>query len=151
MMAPVADPVYHALAEYLTRATGLRVEVDHARPWWERERQLDRGEAHLGAICGLPYAWKADRPAPALELLAAPVMLARRYRGRPVYYSDVVVRRESPFRSFADLRGASWAYNEPASHSGYYLTRYALARRREFGGYFGRVVQAGAHERALQL
>src|SRR5436190_7389497 len=78
-------------------------------------------------------------------------MQGARYEGRPVYFSDVVVRRDSSFQSFADLRGASWAYNEPGSQSGYNLIRCHLARLGERAGYFGRVVEAGAHQASLQM
>jgi phosphonate transport system substrate-binding protein len=74
-----------------------------------------------------------------------------RYQQRPIYFSDVVVHQASKYHSFADLRGAVWAYNEPHSHSGYNLTRYHLARLGETGGYFGRVVEAGSHLKALEM
>ena len=69
-----------------------------------------------------------------------------RYGGRPIYFSDVIVHRDSPFRSFLDLRGHSWAYNEPLSHSGYGITRYHLLELGETGGFFSEVVEAGFHE-----
>ena len=112
---------------------------------------FDRGEVEIAVICGLPYVQKADRGEPPLELLAAPVMVGGRYGRRPVYFSDVVVRQESPFRSFADLRGASWAYNEPNSHSGYNLTRYHLGQLGEGYGYFSRIVEGGALEKVQGL
>jgi phosphonate transport system substrate-binding protein len=112
---------------------------------------LDCGEAHIGVICGLPYVWKVDRSEPLVELLAAPVMQRPRYGDRPIYFSDVVVRADSPFRNFADLRGASWAYNEPGSQSGYNLTRCHLASLGERSGYFGRVVESGAHQSSIDM
>jgi phosphonate transport system substrate-binding protein len=36
-----------------------------------------------------------------------------------MYVSDVIVHRDSPYRSFMYLGGRSWAYNEVLSHSGY--------------------------------
>ena len=74
-----------------------------------------------------------------------------RYRGRPVYFSDVVVRRDSRFHSFADLEGATWSYNEPLSHSGYGITRYRLVELGWTNGFFGRVVEAGFHDRSINL
>ena len=93
----------------------------------------------------------AGRAEPPVEPLAAPVLQGDRYGGRPVYFSDVIVGRDSPFRSFADLRGGSWAYNDADSHSGYNITRYHLVRLRETGGFFGRVVEAGWHQRSIRL
>src|SRR5688500_754053 len=115
-MAANADFLYRGMAGYLSRRSGIAVETVETAPWWEREHLLDREVAQLGAVCGLDYVRKASTSRPALELLGAPVPRGRRYGGRSVYYSDVVVRHDSPYRTFADLRGASWAYNEPGSH-----------------------------------
>jgi phosphonate transport system substrate-binding protein len=102
-------------------------------------------------ICGLPYVQLArGRPSP-VTLLAAPVLAGARYGGRPIYYSDVIARRDAAWRSFADLKGASWAYNDPDSHSGYNITRYRLVQLGETQGFFGRVVQAGWHQRAIRM
>ena len=70
-----------------------------------------------------------------------------RFQGQPLYCSEVVVRRDSGFRSLEDLRGARWAYNEPSSWSGYWVT---LARVGAWE-YFGAVVAAGSHRRALDM
>jgi ABC-type phosphate/phosphonate transport system substrate-binding protein len=64
-----------------------------------------------------------------VELLAAPVMAGTRYAGRPVYFSDIVVHRDSAARSFADLRGARWAYNEHRESAGRVLLRQARMAR----------------------
>ena len=149
--APNAEPFVQAVAAWLGRQLGREAHYVNGVPWQERERLLYAGEVDVGWICGLPYAWQADSARPSLELLAAPVRRGARYGGRPVYFSDVAVRRDSPFRRFADLRGASWAYNEQCSHSGYNVTRYQLARLGEYGRYFGRVVEAGSHQNALQM
>jgi phosphonate transport system substrate-binding protein len=83
--------------------------------------------------------------------VAAPVLEGERYGGRPIYFSDVIVHRDSPFRSFLDLRGRSWAYNEPLSHSGYGITRYHLVQMGETNGFFGEVVEAGFHQEAIRM
>jgi phosphonate transport system substrate-binding protein len=139
------------IARYVGDRLGIPTEFVDDIPWQEREQLLDAGEAHLGWICGLPYVWKADREPSPIELVAAPVMQHPRYQGRPVYFSDVIVRRESEYRAFADLRGVSWAYNEPHSQSGYNITRCHLAELGESKGYFGRVVEAGSHLRAIEM
>lgn len=86
-----------------------------------------------------------------LEPLAAPVLHGPRFAGRPIYFSDVVVRAGAAWRSFDDLRGRSWAYNDPDSHSGFNVVRAALARRGHTDGFFGRVIQSGFHQRSLAL
>jgi phosphonate transport system substrate-binding protein len=150
-MAPLADAFCATLARYIGEQLALPTAFIDDLPWQERERRFDAGAIHICWICGLPYVWKADRRDPQIDLLAAPVMQGDRYQDRPVYFSDVVVRRRSRFRTFADLRGATWAYNEPHSHSGYNVVRYHLATLGETVGYFGRIIVSGAHETSLQM
>ena len=68
-----------------------------------------------------------------------------------MYFSDVVVRRDSVYQSFRDLRGATWAYNEPRSHSGFNVVRAHLADIGEFDGFFAAAVESGAHANSLQM
>ena len=78
-------------------------------------------------------------------------MAGERYQNRPIYFSDVIVHAGSRFQTFSDLKGASWAFNEPGSQSGYNITRYHLSTLGEIDGYFGQVAQAGSHENALKM
>ena len=63
----------------------------------------------------------------------------------------MIVGRDATARRFADLRGCSWAYNEPLSHSGYGVTRFRLVEMGETRGFFGDVVEAGFHQRAIEM
>jgi phosphonate transport system substrate-binding protein len=102
-------------------------------------------------VCSLPYVTFERQGLDLAIPVAAPVLIGERYRGRPIYFSDVIVHRDSDARSFMDLRGRSWAYNEPLSQSGYGITRYHLALLGEINGFFGRVVEAGFHREAVRM
>jgi len=149
--AELAESFCKALTVFIGERLGISTEFVGDIPWQEREILLDQGQVHVSWICGLPYVRKNSGEFPNVELLAASVMRHARYAKKPVYYSDVVVHTDSHFRSFDDLRGASWAYNEPGSHSGYNLVRYHLSVRGTAGGYFGRVVESGSHQDSLQM
>ena len=146
-LAPNMLPVYAFIAGHIGRRLGLRTELAVGTSF----DQFAAGEVDVGFICGLPYVQLARLNPPPVALLAAPVLTGERYAGRPVYFSDVVVRRGDAARGFGDLRGRSWAYNDLDSHSGYNLTRYELVRRGEIGGFFRRVVAAGSHQQALRM
>jgi phosphonate transport system substrate-binding protein len=146
-LAPNMLPVYRFLADRIGDWLGRPVELMVGNTF----DQFERGEADLGVICGLPYVWLAARRPPAVEPLAAPVLAGDRYAGRPVYYSDVIVRLDSPITRLEELRGCSWAFNEPASHSGHTVTLYSLVRMGARPGFFARVVEAGFHQRAIFL
>ena len=149
--APIADAGVRATAAALGALLGERVILRDDLDWPERYAQLDAGAIDIGWICGTPYVRRADANRPTVRLLATPVPAAARYGGQPVYYSDVLVRNASAARSFADLRGARWAYNEPGSHSGYHVWRAHLATLGETTAYFGQIVQSGAHQRSVEL
>jgi phosphonate transport system substrate-binding protein len=139
------------LAGYLGNTLGCHVRLVNM-PWQEAERMLHAGLAEVGAVCGLQYVLMQDSGVlPGIELLAAPVMCAPRYGDQPVYFSELIVRQDTAAQSLADLRGATWAYNEPTSHSGFCIVRYTLALRGEGLGFFGRVIASGAHLRSLEL
>ena len=68
-----------------------------------------------------------------------------------MYFTDVVVRREHPAHAFTDLRGGAWAYSHEGSHSGYNVIRHHLLALGETGGYFGRVVASGSHQKSIEM
>ena len=71
-------------------------------------------------MCGLPTGQEADR----FDPLVAPVLARQRYGGRPIYFSDLVVRRGK-----AGPPEPSWriAYNDRDSFSGWVAPRSGLA------------------------
>lgn len=150
-MAENTEALCRSIAEIIEIEVGIPTEYVTGIPWQERERLFDLGEIQILWLCGLPYVDKADLANSDMELLAVPVPAGARYHGRPVYFSDVVVRRRSSFESFVDLRGASWAYNEPRSHSGFNVVRAYLAEIGQSKGFFGSVVESGAHSNSIEL
>lgn len=146
-LAPNIMPVYRAIVEAVGRAldmeTVLVAETDY--------ENCAKDVNDVCFICGLSYVDLGRRGhAPAIPV-AAPVLQGKRYSGRPIYYSDVIVRRGSSIRTFLDLRDHSWAYNEPLSQSGYGITRYSLLKLRETHGFFSKVISAGYHEESIRL
>jgi phosphonate transport system substrate-binding protein len=148
-LAPNMLPVYHFITEYIGRQLDRPTELSTGQ--YATFAELYSGAADVAFICSRPYIHLRRHNPPLVEPLAAPVLQGERYRGRPIYFSDVIVRHDSPFQQFSDLRGRSWAYNDPHSHSGYGVTLYHLARLGETNGFFGRVVEAGYHQKAIRL
>lgn len=145
-LAPNMLPVYHSIVEYvgarLGRPTTLSIGTSFA--------EFERGDVDVGFLCGLPYVELTRQADPPVEALAAPVLQGERYGHKPIYFSDVIARRDHLARSFAELRGCRWAYNDRDSHSGYNITRYTLVRMGETRGFFGEVIEAGFHQKAIQ-
>lgn len=74
-------------------------------------------------MCGYPFA----RAAPQPVILAAPIPASAAYGGAPVYWTDIVVRAEAPYRHLTDILGAHFAFTTEDSQSGYQAPRTLLA------------------------
>ena len=167
-LAPILYNTYQSIADDIGERLGIATTLVTGQSLHE----FAAGQVEIGFTCGLPYALladsfqgdrkgrpynitvdahKVDRFFCPFELLAAPVLLGERYHDRPIYYSDVVVRSDSPYTSFDDLQGCRWAYNQPESHSGWNLVCYSLLKRGKTPACFGQLIQSGSHQRSLEL
>lgn len=125
-------------------ATSVRFERDISGPLEGDADPFADETADVGFVCAPSYRWLRPR----VELLPVLVPVDPRAEDRPVYFSDVVVRRGSDAKSFDDLRGQRWAYNDRNSRSGWFsmLERVAPAPPEAF---FASLVQAGSHLASL--
>lgn len=146
-LAPNMMRVYQAIADEVGAALGLTTELVV-----ETDYENCRNDVNdVCFVCSLPYVhFEREGVAPALPI-AAPVLKGERFAGNPIYFSDVIAAADSDIYSFDDLRGRSWAYNEPLSQSGYGITRYHLVSIGETDGFFGEVIEAGFHETAIRM
>lgn len=114
---------WRTLLEWVVARAGVDCQViDYPAPQpladlWAR--------ADLGCVfmCGYPYARSSPRP----TLLAAPVPDGAGFGSEPVYWTDVVVRADSPIQQLSDALGRRFAYTTPDSQSGYQAPRALLA------------------------
>jgi phosphonate transport system substrate-binding protein len=146
-LAPNMMPVYQAIVDEVGSCLGMTTELVV-----ETDYESCRNDINdICFVCGLPYVMFERQGTSPATPIAAPVLKGERYMGKPVYFSDVIVHRDSRIRTFAELRGRSWAYNEPLSHSGYGITRYHLVTLGETNGFFGEVIEAGFHEKSVRM
>jgi phosphonate transport system substrate-binding protein len=145
-LAPNMTSVYADVAARVGQTLGMPAELIEGTDL----EQLRDGSVDVAFLCGLPYVRLcAERPG-MLRPLAAPILDEARYQDRPVYFSDVIVRNDSPFRSFGDLRGQRWAYNEAGSYSGCLLVRHHLLQMGETEAFFGAVTFSGRHQDSIR-
>ena len=145
-LAPNMTSVYADVAARVGRALGAPAQLIEGTDL----EQLRDGSVDVAFLCGLPYVRLCQERPGMLRPLAAPILDEARCEDRPVYFSDVIVRHDSPFRSFGDLRGHSWAYNTEDSFSGCLLVRYHLLQLGETEAFFGRVTISGRHQESIR-
>ncbi len=91
-----------------------------------------RDDLGLAMMCGLPFAQQTSgrsslhetRP---LTLIAAPLPSPPRYAGKPVYFTDIVVRADAPFATLQDTFGGVVGYTLADSLSGGVALRHHLS------------------------
>ena len=120
--AATAD-AWRALLEWVTARAGIACEVIDYPPPQPLSALWARSDLAAAFMCGYPFALASARP----TLLAAPVPAMERCGGEPVYWTDIVVRADSPFNTLADIFGRRFAYTSPDSQSGYQAPRRLLA------------------------
>lgn len=143
------------VVERLSRDLGCAIELDvdsrTSGPMGGDEDPFAAGAADIGFLCSPSYLYLRAQASPSVDLVPAGFVFGdRRARGRPVYFSDVVVRCDHPARSFAELAGRVWGYNDECSLSGYFA---ALQRLLELGcgsEFFARRVQTGSHHASIE-
>lgn len=153
-------PVYENMAKYLSNKLGWQVGVVSGMSYNQVDNFLDKGTIQVGFVCGLPYTHKFKEG--KYDLLAIPVMSlkkgvypdAKGYEGHSgKYYSYTIVRKDSSIKSWADMKGKSYAYNDQGSNSGYNLPRAKLVSlgAKSWDDYFSKVVVSGSHEESIHL
>ena len=146
------EAVVDHVRQELGQRASLSVESRVSGPMRGTEDPFSKGEADVGFLCAPALFWLRGLEDPPVELLpAAPVFRNARAPGRPVYFSEVVVRPDSPAECFLDLRGRSWAYNDPCSLSGYFNLLKKLAAMEEDGGFFSRMCCSGSHLNSMEM
>jgi ABC-type phosphate/phosphonate transport system substrate-binding protein len=129
-MYSVTPPVAAAWRELFLWA-GQRAGVDLR--WIDHAYPAPLGELwswpDLGCafMCGWPFAQSDPQP----KLIAAPVPSPARYGGRPVYFTDFVVRATADFRTLDDTFGFRLGYTVEDSQSGYNAPRHHLLKFRD--------------------
>lgn len=95
------------------------IEHDPPKPILEL---WSRNDLICAQMCGLPYSLRPS----AATLLAAPVPSLPVYQGRPIYWSYIAVKADSPIRSLKETFGAVAGYTFKDSQSGYFAFRHHL-------------------------
>jgi len=153
-------PVYDDLANYLGNKLSANVDVISGLTYDEADLMLEKGIIQIGFVCGLPYTNKVN--AGKYELVAIPVMgnsdrnklHSVDYRRTPgKYFSYTIVRKGSGLKSWSDLKGKTYVYNDINSNSGYNMPRYKLVQLgvKSWEDYFSSVTVSGTHEESIRM
>jgi phosphonate transport system substrate-binding protein len=101
------------MADALKEATGLNFEVLVPTSYAATIEEMCASPTDtIGFIPGLGYAL-------ANQLCGVDVAFKANRFGFPVYWTQILVARDSPYQTLEDLNGLKWGYTDAASTSGY--------------------------------
>ena len=107
--------LWRALLSAVTAQAGLNVEViEHAAPA-SIDDLWHRTDMAAVFMCGLPYSLAHPKP----TLIAAPVPSPAQFAGRAEYWSELVVRSDSPFKDLQSTFGGKICFTAANSQSGF--------------------------------
>jgi len=130
------------LRRALAAATGRSIALAQRRTYQEVTGLLLQGSIDAAWLCGYPYLQQQD----ALALLGVPV-----WRGRPLYRAYLIVGAGDSAEGLADLHGATHAFSDPDSNSGYLVTASDLARQRTRPeAFFARTIFTYGHRNVVR-
>jgi len=145
MITPKEGFIYYKeLFDYLGKKMGRPVEFVDREKYDEINRMVRDEQLDVAFVCGGPYVDGHDEF--GMELLAAPQAY-----GKTVYYSYIIVAKDSPLKSFADLRGKTFAFADPLSNSGKLVPEYMLAKMGQTPDtFFKKTIYTYAHDKSIK-
>jgi phosphonate transport system substrate-binding protein len=136
--------VYDELLNRVGHRLGRPVRFVQRKTYQEVNDLVERREVDVALVSSGAYVTGHDKF--GMELLVAPVA-----HGQTVYHSYILVHRDSPVRSFEELRGRTFAFTDPYSNSGCLVPRYLLSCRGETPqSFFGDTFYSHSHDNSIK-
>ena len=136
---------YKDLIKYISEKIGIRIEFTQRKTYHEVNLLLENGQVDFAFICSGAYVEPTVRN--KVDLLAVPVI-----NGEPLYQAYIITQKGAGITKIEDLKGKSFAFTDPLSHTGY---SYVLKRLNDLGEtanhFFSKSIFTYAHDNSIQL
>lgn len=135
---------YREFLKYIEEKLGRKVEYVDREDYAEINSLVESGDVDLAFVCGGPYV--EGRRKFGMQLLVAPQAY-----GGTVYYSYIIVRKDSPIEDLKGLRGKRFAFTDPLSNTGKLVPTYLLAKMGETPeSFFQQHIYTKNHDRSIK-
>jgi phosphonate transport system substrate-binding protein len=148
-VAPILSPkrnllLYRDLVDHLGTAMNHRAELVVRDTYAEVNHLLMERLIPVAFICTYPYV--KGRESSRMEIVAAPVPARNRQ-----LMAYLIVRKDRPFKSLADLRDRRFAFSDPLSNTGMLLPTYHLLEMGETpDSFFRETIFTYSHTSSIQ-
>ncbi|MEK9150247.1 MAG: PhnD/SsuA/transferrin family substrate-binding protein, partial [Candidatus Desantisbacteria bacterium] len=135
---------YNQILDYLGKNLGKEVILVQRKTYAEVNELLENGKLEAAFVCSGPYV--SGKKAFGMELLVAPQVY-----GKTVYYSYIIVHKESSIKTFEKLQARSFAFTDPFSNTGKLVPTYELAKLGKTPeSYFAKYIFTRSHDNSIE-
>jgi phosphonate transport system substrate-binding protein len=132
--------------ERLTKITGLKVTVFQATDYNGIIQAMASGQLEMATFGASSYVNAREQMGEKVE----PIFTQRTSEGGSGYYSTLIVRADSPYKTLDDLAGKTIGYVDFNSTSGYLYPRLVLSKQgKDPDKFFGKSVISGGHSQGV--
>jgi phosphonate transport system substrate-binding protein len=132
--------------ERMSRITGLKVSVFESTDYNGVIQAMASGQLEIASFGASSYANARAQMGDKVE----PIFAQRTAEGLSGYYSALVVRADSPYKTIDDLAGKTIGYVDFNSTSGYIYPRMMMKRQgKDPDKFFGKSVVSGGHSQGV--
>lgn len=136
--------LYSQLLDYFSEKLGRPAEFMQRGSYAEVNDMVRYGECDVAFVCG--YAYVEGHRDFGMEILVVPQV-----EGETVYYSYIIVPKDSSAKNIEDLRGKTFAFSDPLSNSGRLSPTYLLHKMGETPeSFFKRFVFTYGHDNSVK-
>lgn len=137
---------YQGFANYMSKKLGIPFKIHWGTDYAAIIEALHTGKIQ-GAVIGSANFALGDK---VMGKMIEPFGTSQSKDGAIGYYSVIVVRKDSPYKSVQDLKGKVLAWADPNSTSGYAVPSYYLRKAGiDPATFFGKTPFSGSHEMGI--
>jgi phosphonate transport system substrate-binding protein len=137
---------WNAFKDRLAGITGLKTTIFEATDYNGIIQAMASGQLELAQMGGSAYANARNQMGEKVE----PILSNRFAEGMSGYYSTLIVRADSPYKTIDDLRGKTIGYVDFSSTSGYLYPRLKMKQEgKDPDTFFGKSIISGGHSQGV--
>jgi phosphonate transport system substrate-binding protein len=136
---------YHQLFNYIEQKLGKKILLVQRKTYKEVNDLVKANEIDMAFVCSGAYV--AGVRDSAFNLFLIPERENQRW-----YHAYIIVRKDSPYKTFYDLKGSKFVFSDSLSNTGMY---YPLSRLQHYHttaqDFFSSTYMSNAHDNSIEL
>ncbi len=136
--------VYQEMVDYIGEKLGRKTRLVQRATYAEMNDLVKNRGVVAAFVCSGPYV--DGHQEFGMEIIAVPQMY-----NDTVYYSYIIVNKNSTIKSFNELRGKKFAFTDPKSNTGKVVPTYILSKMNETPEtFFSEFIFSGSHDNSIE-